>query len=331
MFVKVFYNEKEKKAKIKVENPEELLVLKMFIRKGDFVTADTVRSREIIRDGKKIKVGKEKIRVTIEVEKIEQKENTLKLLGKIIESSKEASGYHSILVSPGSEIIVQKNWKRWEIEKLRKFSRPAEKVLACIMDEREAWIYIIGDKIEEKARVYSPHTKFSDESLKGKFFSEIFDVIKEWDGKIVLAGPGFAKEEFKKFLEEKGIEKARIFVDSVSHVGSAGLSELLKRKTLEKIAKESRISKEAEVVEKFFEEIAKNGNVVYGESETIKALEIGAVETILVSTVLVEKYLHVLELAEKMHSKIFLISNSHPAGERFYHFCGIGAFLRFKI
>lgn len=329
--MKVWYNSKENAVKLKIETPEEVFFISHFIMPGIFVTAETFRSKEILRDGKKVKVGKEKIKVTIEVEKIEVKENALKLLGRIVASSKEVSGYHSLILEPGKEMVIKKEWKNWEIEKLKKFAKPSEKVLACIMDEREAEIFIIGDKIERKASIYSGFFKAQENALKTKYFSEIFEKIKAWKGKIILAGPGFAKEEFFKYLEEKGFDKKRVFIDSIAHVGIAGVKELLNCGTLEKVFKTSRISQEAKEVKRLFEEIAKDGLVVYGEEEVKKALYSGALEKILVSTKLMRKYYELINEAEKMGTKIMFISDLHPEGERFYNFCGIAGFLRFKI
>ncbi len=329
--MKIFYDPKNQKVRVKIETPEDLIHLKRFITQNSFVTAETMRSKEIIRGGEKIKVGKEKMRITVEVEKIEVKENSLKVLGKIIEATREVSGYHSLELKPGVTAEIRKHWKKWEIEKLKKLAKPVEKVLACVMDERETWIYIIGDRIEEKARIHSPASKFSDTSLKTKYFSEIFETIKNWEGKIVIAGPGFAKEDFFNYLKEKGFDMKRVFIDSVSHTGISGVNELLKRRTLDKIIKETRISEEVETIEKFFEEIAKNGLVVYGEEEVKKALELGALEKLLISIKLMEKYKEIIDKAEEMKTEIMLISDSHPSGEKFYHFCGIGGFLRYRI
>ncbi|HIQ49749.1 MAG TPA: mRNA surveillance protein pelota [Nanoarchaeota archaeon] len=329
----MWYNVKEKAVKLRIEAPEEIFFIKHFITPHSYVTAETIRSKEIIRDGRKIKVGKEKIKLTIEVEKIEIKENGLKILGKIVESSKETKGYHSLVLSVGSEAIIKKDWKNWEIEKLRKLIRPCEKVLVCVMDEKEAEIFIIGDVIEEKGKIYSGFFKAHDSSLKTRFFSEISKAIKDWEGKIILAGPGFAKEEFFKYLKENlsEIKSRKVFVDSISHTGMAGVNELLKRGTLKRILKETRISEEAKEIEKFFEEIAKEGLAVYGAQEVKKAIELGALEKLLISTKLIEKYKELLDQAEKIGAKIMLISDSHPEGERFYHFCGIGGFLRFRM
>ncbi len=332
--MKAWYNAKTGEMKILVEAPEDLIHLERFVEKGCIVTGTTLRSKEIIRGGERVKVGKERIMVSIEVEKIELKENSLKLLGRIVEASKEASGYHSLEVKCGDTVRIKKEWKPWEIERIKALAKPREKILACVLDERECCIYAIGERVEELGRVErSGAGKESGESeaLKLKYFAEIYERIKDWRGKIIIAGPGFAKEEFAKYLEERGFERGSLFLDSVSHVGRPGVSELLRRKTMERVLKASRITEESETVEKFFEALAREEPVVYGEEEVRKALESFALEKLLVSDKLLKKYRELIDLAEESGAEVMLVSSSHPAGERFYHFCGIAGFLRFRV
>ncbi len=327
--MKAWYNPKEKVMKLEIESLEDLILLENFIEKGVKVKGVSIRSKEVIRDGKKVKVGKEKIIVKIEAEKIELKEGSLKVLGKIVEASKEVSGYHSLEIKPGDVIFVEKNWKNWEIEKLRKARTSKEKVLVIILDEKDCEIFVVGERIEEKGEIVRQGMKREvDESMKMKYFSEIFDTVKDWNGKIIVAGPGFAKEELKNFFEEKGL---KVFVDSVSHTGKPGLLELIKRKTVERVLRESRISEETEIVEKFFEEIAREGNVVYGKEEVKRALESYALEKLLISDKLMREEKELIDMAEESGAEIVIISASHPAGEKFYHFGGIGGFTRFKV
>ncbi len=326
--MKAWYNQKEREMKILIEDPEDLIYLEQFLEKGSFVKGVTFRSKEIIRDGKKVKVGKERIVVTVEAEKVELKENSLRVLGKIVDASKEVSGYHSLEIKPGDTIFVKKDWKNWEIEKLRKLRKVKEPVLVVIMDERDCSVFVIGDRVEEKGEIRRSGGKREiDESVKVKYFSEIFEVIKDWDRKIIVAGPGFAKEEFRSFLREKGIN---VVLDSVSHTGKNGLEELIRRGTIGRVLDENRIEMETEIVERFFEEISKDGLVVYGEDEVKKAVESFALEKLLISDVLIREKKYLIDLAEESGAEIIIISSKHPAGEKFYHFGGLGGFLRFK-
>jgi protein pelota len=320
-------------AKLKPENMEDIILLYSLLSPGCIVKAETLRSKEIIRDGKKVKVGKEKVKLAIEVEKIELKDGSLRLLGKIVEAKEGVGKFHSIEVAPQTEIIVKKEWKNWEVERVRKFSVRTENVLVCILDEKDCDLYIVGDRIKHVAHFHVRGSKDFEQTEKIKWFSEIFYTMKSNEtNHVIICGPGFAKEDFFAWIREKDKEFVRkILLDSVAHTGIAGLNELLKRKTLEKVAKFSRISQETAIVENFFEELAKDGKVVYGKEDTLRALELGALETLLISIKLLKEFIDLMEKADAMKTRVVVISDSHPAGEKFLRFCGIGGFLRYKI
>jgi protein pelota len=70
---------------------------------------------------------------------------------------------------------------------------------------------------------------------------------------------------------------------------------------------------------------------VYGKKETEHALEMGAVERLLVSEEKIHDYEHILDKAESLRTEIVVISSEHESGEKFLAIGGIGGFLRFKI
>jgi peptide subunit release factor 1 (eRF1)/DNA-binding XRE family transcriptional regulator len=99
---------------------------------------------------------------------------------------------------------------------------------------------------------------------------------------IIIGGPGGVKETFFKedYLHYK-LKQIVIGVKDTGYTGEFGLEELVERS--KDLLKEAAISKERELLEKFFTELSKEGNVVYGYEETNKALDAKAVETLLVS------------------------------------------------
>src|SRR3972149_976232 len=102
---------KDNVGKIKIENFDDLWVLKQVITPGILLTARTMRSVEIIREGRKIKVDRKPVTLTIIVEKIELTDK-IRVLGRIAEAPEDIEkGYHSIDIKPGSFIKIQKEWK----------------------------------------------------------------------------------------------------------------------------------------------------------------------------------------------------------------------------
>ena len=59
-------------------------------------------------------------------------------------------------------------------------------------------------------------------------------------------------------------------------------------------------------------------------------MEIGAVDTILISEDYKDKIKELMDLIKQTNAKVEIISKNHPEGEQFSNF-KIGAILRFKI
>jgi stalled ribosome rescue protein Dom34 len=99
---------------------------------------------------------------------------------------------------------------------------------------------------------------------------------------VIIGGPGPVKETFydKKYLHYQ-IQKKVLGVKDIGSTDEYGLEELVFKS--QDLLKEAMISKERELMQKFFSELKNNGNVVYGFEETRKALEAGAVDVLLLS------------------------------------------------
>lgn len=111
--------------------------------------------------------------------------------------------------------------------------------------------------------------------------SDIFMKQKELKG-IVIGGPGPIKDNFIKgeFLNYQLIPKI-IGVKDTGYTGEHGLEELVQRS--EDLLKEAAVMKERQLLQKFLTELQKDGNAVYGYTQTIEALNMGVIETLLVS------------------------------------------------
>jgi peptide subunit release factor 1 (eRF1)/transcriptional regulator with XRE-family HTH domain len=114
----------------------------------------------------------------------------------------------------------------------------------------------------------------------GEIASECF-LQQELKG-IIVGGPGGLKEVLVKegYLHYQ-LQKKILGVKDIGSTDEYGLEELVFKS--QDILKEAVISKERGLMQKFFSELKNNGNVVYGFEETKKALEAGAVDTLLIS------------------------------------------------
>lgn len=116
----------------------------------------------------------------------------------------------------------------------------------------------------------------------GEHANRIFLKVPELKG-IVIGGPGYSKDEFVEgdYLHYTLKEKI-IGVFDVGYSGESGIYELLVR--ARDLLKDVRYMKEKEVMNKFLYHLSRDtGLAIYGEEEVRRALEMGAVEKLILS------------------------------------------------
>lgn len=116
----------------------------------------------------------------------------------------------------------------------------------------------------------------------GEVASAKFKEQKDLQG-VIIGGPGPIKEEFSegKFLDYDLKNKILGLVDT-SYTGEYGLNEALEK--AEELISQASVVKEKKILDRFFEELGKDtGLAVYGLEHTIKSIESGNVELVLVS------------------------------------------------
>ena len=117
----------------------------------------------------------------------------------------------------------------------------------------------------------------------GDLCTEAFLDLADLKG-IIIGGPGATKDFFleKEYLHHE-LKKKVVDTFDTGYTDEYGLSELLEkaRRTLSYL----EVAKEKELMNRLFREIRKDdgGLSVYGQDQVIKALELGAVDTLLVS------------------------------------------------
>ncbi len=116
----------------------------------------------------------------------------------------------------------------------------------------------------------------------GERANEIFLNIPNLEG-VLIGGPGPTKEFFleKDYLHHE-IKKKVIDVIDVSYTNDFGIRELVENAS--QIFKDLDIMKEKKLVQRFLKEVVKDyGLATYGEKEIREALQLGSVETLLIS------------------------------------------------
>jgi len=121
----------------------------------------------------------------------------------------------------------------------------------------------------------------------GEHMNDAFLGVEGLEG-IILGGPGHTKEEFLKgdYLQYELKNKVIATVDT-SYTGEFGIREVIDKSM--DLLEEIDVIKEKQLVQKFLKElINEHGLASYGEEEVRKNLQMGAVDTLLISEDLVQ-------------------------------------------
>ena len=149
---------------------------------------------------------------------------------------------------------------------------------------------------------------------------------------ILIGGPGPTKNTFidGPYLNNE-IKKKIISIQDLGYTGEFGLDELVS-KSQEVLAKES-IIEEKKLLNHFFEILAKEPEkIAYGKKETEKAVEMGAVDLLLLSEDLDDNYIEDMSTkAEGFGSKVEIVSIETKEGVQLKEIGGIAAILRYQI
>ncbi len=336
---------REGKLKLVPENTEDLWHIERVLSSGDHVFSKTWRRFKASEGdaGEKMPV---KIELEAETIEFSQELNRLRITGKIIagepEEYAQKGQYHTIDVETGFPLTIQKQWKQYDIDRLKKAVSESKKPKVSIVvldDEKALFATLTGIGIkydfEIESRASKRDEKFSDKVKE--YFGDITKKLEDAKGeKIVVAGPGFTKDNLKKFITHKNPELLKkILFDSVSYAERSGVQELLARGTISKAVTGHSLEQDAMLMEKFMEHLGReDGLCVWGLDDVKKAVEYSAVSDLLVLDSLLRKRKDVSELADKASKAkipMHIFSLDSAPGEKLEGFGGLAAILRFRI
>ncbi len=326
-----------KKTKIQPQSTEDLWLLAKIIKEGDVVEGNSFRRFKT--ENLRAESGEKKhVRIKLKTENVEFSENAnkLRITGKIISGQPEefvqAGEHHTLDVEEGETIEVEKEFNLYEKKMIKESQKKSKKITVILVDESEARTYEVGLQgvkfafdIENHANKRDPK-KFQDE--KNSFLQEVADAIKA--NEIIIAGPGFMKNDLKKKIEDQG---KKTWIENASTTEITGVHELIKKGVLNAVFGEQKLEKEFEALEEFKKSIGKeDGLSCYGIKEVEKAVDANAVEKILIIDELLRKNEKAEEITKKAEDKgaeTIIFESTDDAGKQFKNI-QIAAMLRYK-
>ena len=339
---------------LRLEVADDLWYLDDLLHKGDVVISKTSRRLEAERGVKRAeRSDKRTVTLGVEVETVEFDENVdrLRVTGKIVSGPEDipAGDFHTLNLKPGMTVTVEKEeWGAADLKKVEDAKNVIKsRVMLVAIEDGSAAIGFLRNYGVRSVGSVSQGIAGKDEIKEraaetGQFFAKLKGALEQQEDvdKIVIAGPGFTKEDFYRYLQEKKSPiVSKVSVDSVSTGGEHGLQEIVRRGIIEKVVKETKIQKEVELMNELMDEVHKDGLAAYGYAEVKKACDMGAIRTLLVSNSALKKEKlagkkgleDLVKAVDSMKGEICLVSSEHDLGKQLEGLGGVAAILRYKI
>ncbi len=341
-------DEEQHEMKAAIESLEDLWALQKLIEKGDVLLATSFR-RYKGEDKLRPDSGEKKlVHLELEVEKVEIAENVnkLRVSGKILGGSPpefvQKGSFHTIDLELRSTFSLRKDLLPYHKKIIAESKRKARqlKALIIVMDEKKALLaHLRNNGVKFSFELENSGSKRDVkqfEMKKKEFFTELLQAIEsENSEKILIASPGFSKEEFKKYVQGKNpsLEKKFLY-EHVSNAEKSAVYELLKKGSIERLISEQKVQGEFEMLEKLKTSLGKNDHLsCYGIAEVENAMQTGAAEVLLIEDELLRKQKELnslIDLADKSSTKVMIFNSEDDAGREFSAF-RIAALLRYRL
>jgi mRNA surveillance protein pelota len=313
---------------LRIETLEDLWVLSQFIVPSDKVFATTERKVKI-GPGDKAKQVKKIIFVELDINKTSFDTSVLRVSGEICnETEFTAIGQaHSLNFSVNDKIkILKKSVLKFE-----------EKLLNSAIDSKKSKNFLVlFDKDELIAAEFSDYNYsilFDKAGLGSKKYhleelneeEQKFNIIEEFlkrdYSNVIFSGPGIYKEKLAKYIKDKTGQKIIVF--PWSDVSNSAVTKCLKGISSSGVLENSQLSKEYETVSELLLNINSDNKNCYGYDNCVRCINSGSVETLLVSTKLIDKskndgtYVEINELmrlVEQLNGDLVIVNSKNESG-----------------
>ncbi len=324
---------------VRVEDEDDLWVLKNVIKEGDIVVARTLR--DVKMDGE----GKRRLPMTLAIKvenvRFQPFSSRLRVHGVIIEGPEEyglRGSYHTFNVDVGSELeIIKESWDTSLLRRLERASTRGIRALLVAIDFDElaiAMLYNQGVKylLEKSLPGINKNSGSIDDMVDEviKALISILDNVRV--DAVVIGSPAFIKDVVASRLSK--LVNVKVFKDSISNGGRAGIEELLRRDSVKNLLRELDVIESERILNEFMELLIKNpSRVAYGINDVRIASTYNAVAKLLVIEELLSEsgVEGILSSVEERGGEVRIVSNESPASTRLKGLGGIIAILRYEL
>lgn len=353
-------NRKKGVVKILTESLNDLWVLYNVVQPGDRIEGKTLR-RVVLRDGDKGERKSMYLGLHVEDLAFHESSNRLRVKGRIYAGPDDLVSmgkYHTMNVEPHQKYtFLKEEWLDYQLDRLRAAARPVAetRMLVVAIEKGEAVLGLVSNyslspttTIHENipGKRYKKFAKDAVSNAWSAFYEGVEMAANEVVSRepvdlVIVAGPGFIKDDFAERLRKRFPDwAAKVRLAQASSASDSAIQEVLRQDAVVEMAKDQRVVVETRLMDEFVRRLGKEeGTIAYGLKEIQTATEMGAVEKLLIAdrrfrdaTEAKRRALdHLLKTVEMGGGTIYIVSSMHPAGEQLMDFGGIVALLRFRI
>lgn len=254
-------------------------------------------------------------------------------------------------------------WDTVDLERIDQACDPAKSadLAAIVMEEGLARVCLITTSMTlTKATIEVPIPRKRQglgsqfEKARLRFFDQVFDVIaREIDFDVVqcvvLAGPGFTKDEFFDHFQKRAVQsedktlmgvRNRFVLVSVSSGHKDALREALADPGIAARLADTKAAREVKCITDFYKMLDDDPDrAYYGYNHVARANEAQAIDTLMVTDSLFRsadiptrrRYIALVESAQENGATVRIFSSLHVSGERLAALSGIAALLRYPM
>jgi len=333
------FNDSTGELKLVPESFDDLYLLARVVGPGDTVTASTYRR---FRPSEGDEGEQKEVVVELEVEKVEVDKTAQKLrfTGKILSGKPvefvRLGSYHTINIGTADILTIRKEeWKVYVLSMIKRAVADSKKPklgVIALDDEKASFAYVRGYGIDLVTEIYSKLSKKLKEkdyeTARNAYFDEIIGKANMMRvDLLVIAGPGFTKDDLKKYIEAKGIRvEKKLAYTNASDSERSGIREALQSDTVSKLLENEKVKKEFELLNEFLSGLGV-GASFHGLERIREALAEYQVSVIMVNdSVLNEQEVKdVLDIAYRQKVEIAVFNSDDDAGVQLKNFKNMAA------
>jgi len=333
--------------RVRLETPSDLWRIARLVQPGDRVGASTTRrDPEAPMDVAGAERTRRRVFLTVRAEQVEFHgfSKHVRITGPIVEGPFDIGRHHTLDLAEGDDVTLERGelsaGERAILEEGLARSGDPMIVLAAVDWGDSSIVRLRGRAIEPVADVRRTiagkrYAGGQGDRDRTAYVEELVALLVREGAPahaLVLAGPGFLKEELARRIQEAAPELARrLRLYPTAESGRVGVDELLRSGKATEVLRGTVAAEEAEVVERLVQALAGGRRAAVGLAEVREAVDAGAAETVLVSETLLPRsdVAEVLDRSRGSRSRLFVVRSEGEAGGRLAALGGIAAILRY--